>query len=210
MTDSHSTSSRPSCLRRLGYALTGGEGGCPRRRFFISYGVAILVLDAAAAVALPCIAGRLPSQMGMLDAVLSFLCSVCMALALLTNSLITYLPADWLLPDIPMLSGADAEPYARLYALGFYLSVPLSIAAGLVVFTLACRRLKDAGRSRWHLLAGLTPFVWAAAGYLLGQAPEVYAGHWFGFFFCHLGAFWLLYLYCRPSSTVLTTNSPTA
>ncbi len=176
-------------LRRFLYSLVGGEQGCPRRRFFLCMAVAVMLAVAAAPV---CISEVMPPQIGTgaleigrlnpSHLIFTLLVALCILLAHVSGGLFMQL-ADWF--SIAM----GAELSFSSASLNIYLCGSVAMVAGLVIFVLGCRRLRDAGFSRWNLLASLTYIIWPL---LLGNGLICIALQ-------NLGGLWLLWLYCKPT-----------
>ncbi len=183
--------------------LTGGASGCRRRRFalsmLIAYGLHHLLLPGVIECGIMLrqhgISGEfsLPGNVGLFIGILMSIISL----------LLSYLP----LSPLALLGGeralmeayeaaqgaavpATAAPEALWpYWLGFLFGSLALLAAGSVAFGAAWRRLRDAGRSPFYLLLGLT--------YLLGiDTSGAYAAESAGIFL--LGPLWLIILYSQP------------
>ncbi len=204
----------PSSLYLLWRNLTGGREGCPRKRFFLTLLLAAALLDVSSHFQL---ASQISAMMELQDSALDLLPPLVALLSIIplilgqlasgifqrNLSFLTTQLGCW--QDLPM---GEFLPESGGYVAGsgmppvvFFSSALVVIVVGCIAFELGRRRLRDAGRSPWHLLAGL----WYLLMDLLG---------WMGLFqgwdaslclslFSHLlgnlGGFWLLYLYCQPT-----------
>ncbi len=194
-------------LRRLWLSLTGGELGCPRKRFFISlvllYGLFRLggsfFFDSSLATIARHGAGHsmllLLVDMGITFCVSIGSCLFTVAeaplkpfVALLYHALegLGYQPSS---TDVVQALSTPGSVWA---VLGFYASCVLMLLCGALSFGLAWRRLADAGCSRWHLLAGLYPLLWLGAAQCQ-LLPD------FRLIPCGMLLAWLLVIYCRPT-----------
>ncbi len=196
----------PLRLRRVWFALCGGSRGCPRKRFFISLLLALTLTSLLLRYGyFPCAMAHilhadasniqlcLDMLLGLLQGVLGIMATVA---AGSIDGALGYL-LRWVLAWVPGIPCAEEAPAAYTWAcsLVFYICFPLYIVLCSVIVTLCWRRLKDAGRSVWHLCAGLT----CVAGGLMSFLMDSWGGlQWF---LSNLGGFWLLYLYCQPTRT---------
>ncbi len=177
-------------LRRLFFFLIGGEGGCPRERFF----PLMLLATTLVVLAQPhFIAELIPGQnmqgsmfdMGFAD--------IPLLLGVLLAQAASCLSGGLFLQVLGWLSYACGGPLPGFEspALNLYLGGIVLLLFGSQMFILACRRLRDAGYSRWHLLAGFT--------YALFPAMIPFGGVWLYTLLSNLGGLWLLWLYTRPT-----------
>ncbi len=213
----------PRTARGLWLALTGGAEGCPRKRFFISLALC-LVLDKIIAFPMEFCAAHSFSPLQdapillLLPLFLWFLSvtvgAMLGALAAYTPDEILSLPlnACELLPPalpVPEMLDAPAIPGNWLHVVVFCVFFTMMALTGLISFGLAWRRLKDAGYSRKHLLAGLWPLLVFNAAYchLLPDFRELPGGLVLAFFLRNLGGLWLLWLYCKPTQNALHGNA---
>ncbi len=176
-------------LKRGLYALVGGEQGCPRRRFFISMAVAALLAAPAGA---PFLGEFLPQpdtdgfsfpDIHFIDIIFALFTNLSIMFGTLAGGLFSQLAEE-----LYRLLGLNFSFGSA--ALNIYVCGTLLLLTGVTMFILGCRRLRDAGRSRWHLLAGMS--------YML--VPSVVGSWLLCVILQNLGGLWLLYLYTRPSS----------
>ncbi len=181
------TEHRP--LRHLCFALIGGEAGCPRRRFFSHMLVVAVLLH----LCTPAFFGAFLPQQGRVPLLPEVnMGDIAFALVTMLSALLGTFSGGPFLEVLSCLSSvADLSVRFSSPALNIYLCGGVVLLSGVVTFLLACRRLQDAGRSRWNLLAGVTYFLWPAV-LPFGGAVLYYV-------LCNLGGLWLLYLYSRPS-----------
>ncbi len=204
------TDSAPrNTLQSLWLALTGGEAGCPRKRFFISLLPAAALLGFLSSLHIPSLfEGMKAHQDSFLFLLLlstlnwvgnvlgSIACNPLTALGLELGRRGVYIPLQ-----------EQFLPGGWLHAFSLYLVPFAALCAGVVSFCLAWRRLSDAGYSHWHLLAGLTPLpLW----YVFCVLLEVPGNSVSDFLLCNLGSFWLLYLYCQPTAVQADAPTPPA
>ncbi len=211
-------SSSPRLLRRLWLVLTGGSRGCSRGRFFLSLQVACCLMALMYPLMFISYFSALNGCDGLglrfwLTAALSLLGGLANTLGGVSASLFSshlstlFTELGWYqaFPPQPVYrAGSDLLLEVGIPAWSFYVATPLLALAGFVAFGLAWRRLRDAGVSRWHLLAGLWGFgidallmVFPDSAQALVQALPF--GKWISYLIWHLGGLWLLYLYCKPS-----------
>ncbi len=206
MTDKNKdTAAAPtSSLRRLWLALTGGEQGCPRKRFFLT----ILPVATVEVIATKCyIASQAtalfthgyPTLAGILLAPCLFLSNVGAGLFKDNISLIfracglwEKIPLPESQPDMGYMPGTGLSPL-WVIPCALVLLLSSSVLIGLVL-----RRLRDAGCSRWNLLAGL----WSTLFFLLSTFCTLFpsADAFFAeLIVFNLGNLWLLWIYCQPT-----------
>ncbi len=204
----HPTPPEILALKRGLLSLVGGEQGCPRKRFFISMAVAALPIVLFLA---PFFDTFLAEDMDAIPAYESGLGGILLAFSAMLSSLSGHVAGGLFIHlegwpfDAAGLNLAPASPALRIYGCG-----TLILISGVVMTILACRRLRDAGYSRWNLLAGLTYVLWPS---MVGSA-----------LLCtilqNLGGLWVLRLYCKPThqaklpatarmTAVPLTSSPT-
>ncbi len=175
-------------LRRGLYALVGGERGCPRKRFFISMAVAALPIVLGIA---PLFGELLPAQdsiatyeIGIGDMLMAFFAMLSGLMAHVAGGL--FIQLEGWIAYVANLGFIPGSPVLRIYGFG-----TLILISGVVMFILGCRRLRDAGYSRWNLLAGLSYMLW----------PSMVGSMLLCTILQNLGGFWLLWLYTRPTKT---------
>ncbi len=187
-------------------ALTGGESGCPRLRFFFSIAVAYALFHAL----LPSFAHSLVlvSQNAALAPFAPY--SDCLMIAGMVLGGLAVLLAFMPLPPLALVALAGSEALASELCLHFQGKAPLAaelmqplwlnwaqfllctlvlLFCAAAIFGLAWRRLRDAGRSPLFLLLGLT--------YALAVDSNGHAADASGI--CFLGPLWLVILFCSPT-----------
>ncbi len=211
----------PRSARGLWLALTGGAEGCPRKRFFISLALC-LVLEKIISFPMEFCAAHSFSPLQDVPILLLlplFLWFLSVTVGVMLGMVAAYTPDDilrlpldacGLLPPglpIPEMLQAPAIPGSWLHVVGFCIFFTLIGLTWLISFGLAWRRLKDAGVSRWHLLAGLWPLLLFIAAYchLLPDFHKLPGCLVLVFFLRNLGGLWLFWLWCKP--TVLHGNA---
>ncbi len=187
-------------LRRTWLTLTGGADGCARTRFFLSM-LAAATLHALAVRFLS--ASMMPTVFSLgwgmeFVAIFTLPPMILSGIAggIFGDAILLLFSKLGILKLIPLPEMLPGGLVAGLSPAYYFISAPVVILSGCVIFGLAWRRLRDAGYSPWNLLAGLWMAVMFGFYTLVGEGVLGTCGDWVLY---HLGDLWLLWLYCRPT-----------